>query len=112
MAGLDPRYVLPSRKKITRKLLPLKYEQERYSLQTMLTNVDHIAITTNLSTSRRTKSYITLTAHYLCPSPSCDLQTAVLATRLVTATHTTKNIAAVKKDVLEEWDIGKKFLQL
>ncbi|GFR91484.1 zinc finger BED domain-containing protein 4 [Elysia marginata] len=108
VAGLDPKYQLPSRRTITRKLLPSKYEEQSLQLKSTLSQVDHIAITTDLWTSRRTESYITVTAHYLCPSPSWELQTAVLATKLVTVSHTAENIAAVLKDVFQEWDIEAK----
>ncbi|GFO40963.1 Zinc finger bed domain-containing protein 1 [Plakobranchus ocellatus] len=48
VAGLDPRYQLPKRRTIARKLLPSKYEQDVLQLKSVLSNADHIAETTDL----------------------------------------------------------------
>ncbi|XP_005113603.1 zinc finger BED domain-containing protein 1-like [Aplysia californica] len=106
--GLDPRYELPSRRTITRDLLPRKFKTEEDELKTVLREARHVAITTDLWTSRQTESYITVTAHFLAPHTSWKLQAAVLATQKVAVDHTAANIAVLLKDLFEQWDIEEK----
>ncbi|XP_005113571.2 zinc finger BED domain-containing protein 1-like, partial [Aplysia californica] len=106
--GLDPRYELPSRRTLSRDLLPRKFQAEEQKLKASLESVTHVAITTDLWTSRQTESYITVTAHYFLPLPSWDLQSAVLTTQRVTVDHTAANIAKVLTDIFHHWGIEDK----
>lgn len=62
---LDPQYVLPSRKTITDTLLSDMYQDDRDKLTTLLSQVDHLALTTDMWTSSSNVAFISLTAHFV-----------------------------------------------
>ncbi|KAK3865123.1 hypothetical protein Pcinc_029238 [Petrolisthes cinctipes] len=64
--GLDPRYILPSRRDLTRKHIPNKYHEVVQQLKNELREIPHISLTTDIWTSRQTRGFLTVTAHYIC----------------------------------------------
>lgn len=103
---LDPRYQLPSRSTITRSLLPKKYEKLKDAVKRELTQVKHVALTTDLWTSNQTLSYLTLTCHYI--NHEMQLCSKVLETLYVQKDHTAPNLAEELKNIAEEWEITQK----
>ena len=89
--ALDPRYILPSRRDLTRRLLPAKYEDAVNNLKKDLEDTPWVSLTTDIWTSRGTKGYITVTAHYV--SDDWILKSAVLETPRLCKDHTAANIA-------------------
>ncbi|CAB4036879.1 zinc finger BED domain-containing 1-like [Paramuricea clavata] len=100
---LDPRYQLPSRSTITRSLLPKKYEKLKDAVKRELTQVKHVALTTNLWTSNQTLSYLTLTCHFI--DHEMQLCSKVLETLYVQKDHTAPNLAEELKNIAKEWEI-------
>ncbi|KAK3891023.1 hypothetical protein Pcinc_005057 [Petrolisthes cinctipes] len=101
--GLDARYVLPSRRELTRKHLPSMYNEVVKQLKEELRDTPSIAITTDIWTSRQTRGFLTVTAHYI--SSDWNLKSAVLETARMKNDHTTENIAEELTRILKEWNI-------
>ncbi|XP_045104974.1 E3 SUMO-protein ligase ZBED1-like [Portunus trituberculatus] len=101
--GLNPRYELPSRRELTRTLLPLLYKNESEKVKKELSTSNYISLTTDIWTSRQTMGYITVTAHFI--SPEWTLRSVVLATARMTNSHTKENIAEEITRICNEWDI-------
>ena len=113
---IDPRYELPSRRQLKRTLTGEYTEKKEHLIQT-LSKVDHFAITTDSWTSVSTERYLTVTVHYLDPSPSWKLRSAVLATRLEDARGeesapggTAEGMAEIIFEVLDEFAIKDKLI--
>lgn len=63
MKCVSPLYTIPSRKMIT-SLIEEKYTYLSNLIKEELSNVDDIALTTDIWTDINTKSYLGVTAHY------------------------------------------------
>ncbi|XP_044312889.1 E3 SUMO-protein ligase ZBED1-like [Drosophila rhopaloa] len=109
---MDPRYKLPSRTYLRDVYLPREYEKCIETLRGILNSVDHLALTTDLWTSRANEGYITITCHFI--SNNFKLESAILSTQhLLTPTnHTAANIAKTIKSVLDDWAIAQKVVCL
>ncbi|XP_044317154.1 E3 SUMO-protein ligase ZBED1-like [Drosophila rhopaloa] len=109
---MDPRYKLPSRTYLRDVCLPREYEKCKETLRGILNSVDHLALTTDLWTSRANEGYITITCHFI--SNNFKLESAILSTQhLLTPTnHTAANIAETIKSVLDDWAIAQKVVCL
>lgn len=59
--GLDPRYILPSRRDLTRKPLPDMYNDTVNRLKQELQETPCISLTTDIWTSRQTRVFLTVT---------------------------------------------------
>ena len=79
------RYEIPGRKLVTSKLAEKKYEAEK-KVKEELHDVHDIAVTHDARTSLNTKSYSTVTAHFI--SNDCGLKSVVFATRKIEGSHT------------------------
>ncbi len=97
---LDPRYQLPSRKS-TMRMLPDEYNKQVEKIKKDIAEVPHVALTSDLWTSRATESYITITCHLL--SAAWELKLLVLDTFKFELSHTAEHIA-------EKWDISSKII--
>ena len=104
--ALDPRYEIPGRKKITQVIIPRIYKKEEESLKKELENTEHIALTTDEWTSRTTKGYMAVTAHFI--DKNMTLQSRVLETRRVTSSVTSENIKDELNHVMDSWSIQQK----
>lgn len=104
--GLNPRYELPSRRELTRTLLPSLYDEEVCKVQEEVEKADYIALTTDIWTSRQTKGYITVTAHFISPDFEC--KSFVLETVRMTKNHTAQNIAEELTHACNKWKIMDK----
>lgn len=103
---LDPKYELPSRREIGRTLLPALYNKEVERVREELEEAAHVALTTDLWTSRQTKGYITVTAHYI--TSEWVLKSAVLETTCIVGSHTAENIAQHLREICDKWNIFDK----
>lgn len=101
--GLDPRYVLPSRRDLTRKHLPSMYDHAVKRLKDQLKEASYVSLTTDIWTSRQTRGFITVTAHYI--SPDWVLKSAVLETTKIENEHTKENIANELTRICTQWSI-------
>ena len=71
-----------------------------------LASIPHVALTSDIWTSRSTQSYITLTCHFL--TSSWELKSLVLETFDFGSDHTAENIAESFQRVAESWGISGK----
>ncbi|XP_042216861.1 zinc finger BED domain-containing protein 4-like [Homarus americanus] len=90
VSALDPRYELPSRRELTRTHLPNIYDQEVKRVKKELENTNAVS-ETDIWTSRATKGFITVTAHFI--SPTWELKSVVLETIRMQEARTAANIA-------------------
>ena len=104
--GLNPRYDLPSRREISRTLLPSVYKRKVDRVRQELKKASHISLITDIWTSRQTKAFITVTAHYI--SPEWILKSAVLDTVRMVKSHTADNIAEEIRHICNKWEISEK----
>ena len=101
---LDSRYELPSRRTIM-QMLPEKYSEKCEAVKEELSRQAHVALTSDLWTSRATESYLTITCHFL--TSSWELKSIVLDTFQFKHSHTAENISAADK-----WDILSKVIAI
>ena len=98
---LDPQYELPSRRTISRKLLPEKYMSAKQSLKQKLQKVSPISLTTDIWSSRQALSYCCLTAHAI--TEQWVLESYVLETFNFNTDHTAEHIGSELTRIIEEW---------
>lgn len=89
VTALDPRYELPSRTTISKKILPALYNELTAKLKKIFSSVNHVSITTDMWTSVANQGYITLTAHFVYKNA---LKTAVLESMQIEGRHTAEAI--------------------
>ncbi|XP_039969731.1 E3 SUMO-protein ligase ZBED1-like [Bactrocera tryoni] len=108
MKEMDPRYRLPSRSHLRDEVIPSQYESLKNKLHSVLNDIDFVAITTDLWTSKANEGYITVTCHLVLNS--FTLESAILATRqlLDTTNHNAINISETLKGVLDDWGVTNK----
>ncbi|KAK3872140.1 hypothetical protein Pcinc_022761 [Petrolisthes cinctipes] len=106
VSGLDPRYEMPSRRKIMRDMLPSAYNSAKASLKKLLEEIEDIALTTDIWTSRQTQAFMCVTAHFI--NSDWVLKSHVLETVQLKTAHTADTIASELKRVAEEWSVGNK----
>ena len=106
---IDPRYQLPSRKTVT-QMLPDMYSKRVNEIKQELDQISHVALTSDLWTSRATESFLTITCHYL--TSSWVLKSLVLETFAFKSSHTAENIAASFLRVATSWEISEKVVAM
>ena len=106
---LDPRYQLPSRRTIMR-MLPDEYSKEAELVKKEIALVSHVALTSDLWTSRATESYMTITCHFL--TETWDLKSLVLETFHFELSHTAENIADSLRKAAEKLNISEKIIAI
>uniref|UniRef100_A0A1X7VHD4 BED-type domain-containing protein n=2 Tax=Amphimedon queenslandica TaxID=400682 RepID=A0A1X7VHD4_AMPQE len=104
---LDNRYQIPSRRTITREILPKKYESTKAKIEEMnaATSVAH---TTDIWTSCQTKSYCCVTTHLI--NGDWELKSYLLETFHFCLDHTAANISMELQRVVESWNIQDKIV--
>ncbi|XP_046567978.1 E3 SUMO-protein ligase ZBED1-like [Haliotis rubra] len=105
MNCLEPKYTLPSRTTLSRKVIPDLYEKVKEEVKAGLKASHSVALTTNGWTSRATQSYITITAHFI--DDERELKNKVLQTRPIFDSHTGVNIADVFKQAIDDWELKR-----
>lgn len=103
---LNPRYALPSRRTLTRSMIPELYRVECARLSLQLEKAHSVAITTDSWTSRNNQSYLGVTAHFI--DVDWKLHSAVLETAHMPTSHTSANLAAELKRIFQKWNIHLK----
>lgn len=104
---LEPRYSPPSRKKLTYEILPKYYNDAASSLKLILSQVKHVALTTDIWTSDSNTAYITVTCHFIYDD-KCEAR--VLATKEMFGSHTAENIAMELNEISIKWNISTKIV--
>ena len=102
---LEPRYNMESRTYITNTLIPEMYSELKTKIQKELDSATYLSLTTDAWTSRSTKSFTTVTAHFI--NEQWKLISYVLCTKESVESHTADNIHNEFQEVLDEWKIDK-----
>ena len=106
MNAMDPRYSLPSRRELTRTLIPNFYREEFANLKEELNDAEFITLTTDDWTSRSTKGYMAVTAHFV--NNHMQLKSKIIEIRRITSSQTADRIAEELQGVMSAWDITTK----
>jgi len=103
MNTLCPNFKTPSRKYFSDHKIPKMYDEIRLIIQTKLSSVQFIALTTDCWTSNNGHPFIGLTAHAI--SNERKLETFCLACTSLDIDHTAQNLQRSIKEILYEWKI-------
>ncbi|KAE9523536.1 hypothetical protein AGLY_016088 [Aphis glycines] len=107
IAAAEDRYVLPSRKLLSQKLIPELYANKKKLLITEikmdLENIKSISFTFDLWSSQAQQSYISLTCHYL--TNKFKLKNKTLGCSYFPGEHTGNAIYNKIKTMIAEWNI-------
>ena len=106
---LDPKYQLPSRRNLMRKLL-VKYDEVKQTVKNQLNIASSVCLTTDIWTSRTTQGYMTVTCHFI--DELWQLKSFVLETFHLNVAHTAENIAAELTRIANEWNVSEKVVAL
>ena len=90
--------------------LPNMYSKRVKEIKQELAQISHVALTSDIWTSRTTQSYLTLTCHFL--TSSWELKTLVLETFELNNDHTADNIAEALQRVAGSWGISNKIVAM
>ena len=91
-------------------MLPDEYSKEAELVKKEIALVSHVALTSDLWTSRATESYMTITCHFL--TETCDLKSLVLETFHFELSHTAENIADSLRKAAEKLNISEKIIAI
>ena len=100
---LEPNYRVPSAVHIT-SCLQEHYAKAKTMVIRMLEEPMHIALTTDIWTSVATRSYITVTAHFV--SSSWELKTCLLQTTNFPENHTADHICEKLQEILSNFNVS------
>ena len=108
-AALYNRYALPTRKRITKELIPNLFETLKQEKLEVLSCLDKgcCALTTDGWTSTRSNppvNYETITCHYI-DKCTWEVKTVNLETRPLGGASTAENLKSNLKRVMQEWSI-------
>lgn len=104
-SSLNPMYTIPSRKVISKSLIPQLYESTRASVQERVKKATAVCLTTDCWTSRMTTNYMSVTCHFIedFSMSSCLLDCFEFSDR-----HTSENLAEELLRVAKEWHVDGK----
>ncbi len=105
MKEMDPKFTIPSRRTVTRVLMPKLEAQEREKLKTDLAKTPWISLTTDMWSSRTNSAFLNITAHYLLED---KIITKVLSCERFPQRHTGENIKEALLKTLQEFEIQSK----
>lgn len=101
---LNPGYTLPSRKTLSKSLLPILYNEiYDYVKNDIKKNAMYVSITTDSWTSVKNENYIAVTAHYI--DEECDLKSYLLSCFKYSESHTSINLKNELLRVVQEWGL-------
>lgn len=104
---LNPAYKLPSRKTISKSLLPQLLEKAKEKVKTNLINAKFIAFTTDGWTSINNDSFVAVTVHFI-DTTECVLKSFLLGCFSFEKSHTSDNLSAFLNNCFKEWNISEK----
>ncbi len=103
--ALDPKYQVPSRRKIARTNLPKLEKEVKDNLKKDLDAAKFGALTTDLWTSRKGSPFIAVTVHFLVGNA---VSTKILGCEEFEERHTSKNITERIEAMLQEFNLKEK----
>ena len=93
-----------------RSLLPDMYTTRAKEIKRELLQISHVALTSDLWTSRTTESYLAITCHFV--TSTWELKFLVLAMFGLKKDHTAEHIAASFPKDAEKWGISRKVVAM
>lgn len=105
MSIVSPHYKVPVRTTFSENHIPKLYTKTKDKIRMMLVDVPYIALTTDGWTGCNGSQFISVTASYI--DEDWSFKTLTLACRELNASHTGEHIAALIRDVLEEYGIDQ-----
>ena len=100
---LAGRYIIPSRKHFSDKILPQLYEEVRGKVVDELSHVKCYSATTDLWSSIGMTPYLSLTIHFI--NSDWVLCSRNLNTTYMPEDHTGQNIAELLQEMIETWNL-------
>ena len=106
--ALNPSYEIPSRKHISKVLIPAKYEACLIKTMEMAGNISSCCLTTDNSTSRNSESFMAITIHFI--NENFKPTSILLDCAEFKARHTSKELAKELNRVVTQWNVKNKIL--
>jgi len=104
---LNPGYKLPSRKTVSKSLLPQLLNETKERVKNNLNNAQLIAFTTDGWTSINNDSFVAVTVHFI-DTTECVLKSFLLGCFNFEKSHSSNNLSVFLKDIFNEWNISEK----
>ena len=104
---LNPNYAIPSRKTVSKSIIPQLLEKTKQKVKTNLNNAIYIAFTTDSWTSLNNDSFVAITVHYI-DSIECVLKSYLLGCYYFEQAHTAINLSEFMNKCFDEWGISEK----
>ena len=89
MYQADPRFVMPSRKHLSYRLLPERYAATLARIISNLESVSVLSVTVDVWTNRTMKSFLGMTVHYIL---NWEMKYITLLCNRLTGRHTAENV--------------------
>ena len=99
---LEPGYSIPSTTHIA-ALIRKQHDDGLVAVKELLSSVDHLSLTTDIWTSKATRSYATTTAHWI--NGEWELQSCVLETTHFSGSHTGIKISEQIMNAVSRFDV-------
>jgi hypothetical protein len=103
---MDPKYQLPTRKTMTKSIIPRLTEETKKALCDSLSQARWVALTTDMWSSATCTSFMAVTAHFI----DGELSSALLDCTAFHDRHTSENISKRLLDVVADCDISLKVI--
>ena len=111
VAGLQPKYEIPSREYVTRTGIPRMYEAVRKTIAASMESAGKVSFTTDMWTCDHTnRAFVSLTAHWI--TVSFERKMAILQVQGFTEAHTADKIRAAIEGMLSDWELTSRVGQL
>lgn len=104
---LNPGYKLPSRKSISKSLLPQLLNETKERVKKNLNNAQFIAFTTDGWTSINNDSFVAVTVHFI-DTTKYVLKSFLLGCFNFEKSHSNNNLSVFLEDCFNEWNISEK----
>jgi len=109
MSDVDAKYQVPSRYRLTSKLIPLAKEKRVAAVNAQLEEAKHIALTVDIWTDRRMHSYIAVTVHTFV---NWEAKSHLLHFAAFKGSHIGAKIAAELDNVISKHKIQEKVVHI
>ena len=106
IAALDSKFVLPTRQKFTKEILPKKFEEFKETVQSQLNNPLFCHDTTDGWKSLASKSYISTTVHFI--NEDLFLKSIRVSLKHAPDSHSSVYLKQQLTNILEDWKIFNK----
>ncbi|GAA6091522.1 zinc finger BED domain-containing protein 1-like [Tachysurus ichikawai] len=103
---LDPSYRLPSRKTLSKTVMPRLYDKLRADIMKKIKCASAVCLTTDCWTSVTTTSYLAVTCHFI----ENFQMTYLLDCFVLTDRHTAAHLASELTRATNEWGVGDKIV--